>query len=87
MRISHKDLCLPIKRGAFFEVKMVTTNVIYSLGQIVLTPPHGKNKPVRKREEKEMDDYKLVEEYEGSCEDCEKQKDPPKCPICERLQF
>lgn len=62
---------------------MLNANVIYGLGQIVLTSTLKKKRKAKVKEERELKDYKLVEEYEGSCEECDREKAPPKCPICE----
>lgn len=62
---------------------MISVNVIGSLGQISGTFKARRKKTLKVRPERELEDYKLVEEYEGSCEECELEKQPPKCPICD----
>lgn len=62
---------------------MLNANIIYSLGQIVLASAPKKKGKAKVKEERELEDYSLVEEYEGTCEECDKEKTSPNCPICE----
>jgi hypothetical protein len=62
---------------------MISVNVMNSLSQMTNAIQARRKKTLKVRPEKELEDYKLVEEYEGSCDECDREKQPPKCPICD----
>jgi len=61
---------------------MVTTNLIYSFSQTVIDASRRKSKKAHVESKTDPDENLIIEEYEGSCEDCLEKTQEPKCPIC-----
>lgn len=60
---------------------MIAPNFKYGLGQAVLSPSK-KNKGA-KDIKTGFKDNQVVEQYEGECEECEREVKEKSCPICE----
>jgi hypothetical protein len=62
---------------------MITANLLSSLQPFAQNAKRKRRKYLKNEPEQELEDYKLVEEFEGTCDDCNFEKEPPKCPICD----
>lgn len=62
--------------------KMIATNLIYSFSQTVNDSRKRKSKKIEAEEKTDPDENLIIEEYEGSCDDCLEKTQEPKCPIC-----
>lgn len=67
---TQQDTSLPLQGEVFLsQINMITPRFIYGLGQ-------------RKDTKKEFQDNQIVEQYEGECEECEREVQEKVCPIC-----
>lgn len=59
---------------------MITQNFIFSLSQ---KASGSKSEGNRQDPKKDFEDNQIVEEYEGECEECEREALSKACPMCE----
>lgn len=62
--------------------KMINTNLIYSFSQIVIDSSGKDLRESFSSKDAESDENLIVEDYEGTCEECEKDLKKPSCPVC-----
>lgn len=60
------------------KIYMIETNFMYGPGQLVL----NSRKTSYRGPKKGFEDNQIVEEYEGECEECEREVQKKVCPIC-----
>lgn len=59
---------------------MITQNIILGLSQ---KASGSQSEGYRKDPEKEFEDNQIIEEYEGECEECEREVQKKVCLVCE----